>query len=151
MVVPLASSRCLAEGNIILLKMHACRRCPQPWGSCHIFPTLCVWDPQECRGGIALPPSSGPPRRHVAARCDPGRDSRAVRARRGVSVPFVARPAAAGDAPAEASARGAQRRSMFQAESALSATDRTWPAAALHGAEWDAPVWRLWGPPGIRQ
>ena len=84
---------------------------------------------------------------HLAARLDP----RAARARRGVSVSFVARPAAAADAPAQASAPSARRRPMFQAQRALSATARPWRATALRGGEWDAPGWRLWGPPGIRQ
>ena len=44
-VVPLPSSRCLAKGNIILLRMHACRRCAHLWA-------LSVFSP-------AQPPAGG--------------------------------------------------------------------------------------------
>ena len=52
---------------------------------------------------------------------DPGRDSWANWARRGANMAFAARPGAAADAPAPASAPGARRRPMFQAERALCA------------------------------
>ena len=88
---------------------------------------------------------------HLAARREPGRDPRAARACRGVSVSFMACPTATADAPAQASAPGARRRPMFQAERALSATARPWWATALPGSKQDAAGWRPWGPPGIWQ
>ena len=60
---------------------------------------------------------------------------------------FVARPAAAADAPAQASAPGARRRPMLQAERALRAAARPRRAAALWSHERDASDWRPWGPP----
>ena len=60
MVVPLPSTRCLAEGNIILLKMHAYRRCAHLWLTSDFFPALGIGDPRECRGDVALRLSSSP-------------------------------------------------------------------------------------------
>ena len=64
---------------------------------------------------------------------------------------FVARPAAAANAPAQASAPGARRRPMLQAERALCAAARSRWAAALWSRERDAAGWRPRGPPGIRE
>ena len=44
----------------ILLKMHACRQCVHLWATSDFFSALGVGDPRECRGDVALPPSSGP-------------------------------------------------------------------------------------------
>ena len=44
----------------ILLKMHACRRCAHVWATSDFFPALGAGDLRECRGGVALLPSSGP-------------------------------------------------------------------------------------------
>ena len=43
-----------------LLKMHACRQCAHLWATSDFLPALGIGDPRECRGDIALPPSSGP-------------------------------------------------------------------------------------------
>ena len=64
---------------------------------------------------------------------------------------FVARPAAAADAPAQASAPGARRRPMLQAERTLRAATRPRRAAALWSRERDASDGRPRGPPGIRE
>ena len=52
MVVPRPSSRCLAKGNIILLKLRARRRCPHLRATSEFFPALGVGDPRECRNQI---------------------------------------------------------------------------------------------------
>ena len=60
-------------------------------------------------------------------------------------------PAAAAHAPSQASASGARRRPMLQAQHALCATARPCRVAALRGCERDASMRRPWGPRGIRE
>ena len=72
---------------------------------------------------------------HLAPWRDPGRAPWAAGARGGAGVAIVARPAAAADAPAEASAPGARRRPMFPADRTLRAAACLMRAAALESPE----------------
>ena len=66
--------------------------------------TLCGLAP--ARGQRRRPRSLGLRDEHVAARRDPGRGHGAAPAPRGARVAYVASPAAAADAPAQAPAAG---------------------------------------------
>ena len=97
----------------------------------------------------AAPRPSGLGYKHLAARCDPGRGHRAARAPREARVAYVASPAAAADAQAQAPAAGTRRRPVLEAERALRAAARYWGAAALRRRERDAAGQAPRGPSGI--
>ena len=60
---PAATTTTVHLHNIILPKMHACRRCAHLWAISDFFPALGVGHPRECRGDEALQLSFGPPGR----------------------------------------------------------------------------------------